>query len=48
MGATANMDLCEILAKDGVFVFNTVHNVQANVPIENLIAVFEGIKEFNH
>lgn len=38
---------CEILGKDGGFVFNTVHNVQANVPVENLAAMLDGIKEFN-
>ncbi len=39
--------LCEIFAKDGGFVFNTVHNVQANVPVENLVAMIDAIKEFN-
>lgn len=38
---------CEIFSKDGGFVFNTVHNIQANVPTENLVALMEGIKEFN-
>jgi hypothetical protein len=38
---------CEIFSKNGGFVFNTVHNIQANVPIENIIAMFEAIKEFN-
>jgi hypothetical protein len=31
------LENCEIFAKDGGFVFNTVHNIQANVPAENLI-----------
>lgn len=39
--------LCEIFNKDGGFVFNTVHNVQANVPVENLIAMINALKEFN-
>ncbi len=39
---------CEILSKNGGFVFNSVHNVQANVPIANLVATFEAIKEFNN
>jgi hypothetical protein len=39
--------LCEIFAKDGGFVFNTVHNAQANVPVENLVAMLDAIKEFN-
>jgi len=38
---------CEIFSKDGGFVFNPVHNIQANVPVENIIAMFEAIKEFN-
>ncbi len=38
---------CDIFARDGGFVFNTVHNIQANVPIQNLAAMMEGIKEFN-
>jgi uroporphyrinogen-III decarboxylase len=38
---------CEIFLKDGGFVFNTVHNVQSIVPLENLIAMLNGIKRFN-
>jgi hypothetical protein len=33
--------LCETFSVNGGFVFNTVHNIQANVPIENLAAMFE-------
>jgi len=39
--------LCEIFARDGGFVFNTVHNIQANVPVENIVAMVDAIKEFN-
>jgi uroporphyrinogen-III decarboxylase len=39
--------LCEIFAKDGGYVFNTVHNIQANVPLENVVAMVEAVKEFN-
>lgn len=39
--------LCTIFAKDGGFVFNTVHNIQANVPVENIVAMVDAIKEFN-
>ena len=39
--------LCDIFSKDGGFVFNTVHNVQANVPIENLVAMIDAVKEFS-
>ena len=38
---------CEIFNKNGGFVFNTVHNTQANVPVENMVAMLEAIKEFN-
>lgn len=31
----------DILGKDGGFVFNTIHNIVANVPPENLIAMYE-------
>jgi uroporphyrinogen-III decarboxylase len=39
---------CEIFAKDGGFVFNTVHNIQANLPVENIVAMFNALKEFNN
>jgi len=44
---TEVLRLCEIFAKGGGFVFNTVHNIQANVPVENLVAMIDAVKEFN-
>ncbi len=38
---------CEIFSKNGGFVFNAIHNIQANVPVENVIAIFKAIEEFN-
>lgn len=35
----------DILGKDGGFVFNTVHNIQANVPVQNVVALIETINE---
>lgn len=35
-----------VLGRGGGFVFNTVHNVQAGVPTENLLALYEAIDEF--
>ena len=32
---------CDIFSKGGGFVFNTVHNTQANIPVENLVAMLE-------
>ncbi|MFH0755865.1 MAG: uroporphyrinogen decarboxylase family protein [Bacteroidota bacterium] len=37
---------CEIFAPGGGFVFNTVHNIQANVPLSNVLAMLEGIRQF--
>lgn len=37
--------LCEIFNNNGGFVFSTVHNVQANVPFENVMAMLEALKE---
>ncbi len=38
---------CRIFGKGGGFVFNTVHNIQANVPVENIVAMIETLKEIN-
>lgn len=35
----------EILGDGGGFVFNTVHNLQANTPLENMLAMFRAIKD---
>ncbi|MDD2381565.1 MAG: uroporphyrinogen decarboxylase family protein [Mariniphaga sp.] len=39
--------LCDIFAKDGGFVFSSVHNIQANVPVENIVAMIDAVHEFN-
>jgi uroporphyrinogen decarboxylase len=36
----------EALAPGGGFVFSPVHNIQADVPIENLIALWEAVREY--
>ncbi len=38
---------CEILGKGGGFVFNTVHNTQANVPVENIVAMVNALRKIN-
>jgi len=38
---------CEIFSKNGGFVFNTIHNLQALTPLENIIAMIDAINEFN-
>lgn len=40
--------LCDIFGKDGGFVFNTIHNIQANVPLENVIAMIETLKKIRN
>ena len=37
----------EIFSKNGGFVFNTVHNIQGNTPVENVVAMIDAIHEFN-
>ncbi|NLP11637.1 methyltransferase [bacterium] len=37
---------CEIYSKNGGFVFNTVHNIQAHTPVENIVAMLETVKGF--
>jgi uroporphyrinogen-III decarboxylase len=39
--------MCEIFSKNGGFVFNTVHNIQANVPVENVVAMIDTLKKIN-
>ena len=38
-----NMD---IFKPDGGYVFNNIHNVQAGVPAENIVALFDAAFEF--
>ncbi len=37
---------CKIFGEGGGYVFNTIHNIQAKVPIENLLIMFQSLKEF--
>jgi uroporphyrinogen decarboxylase len=36
----------EIFGTDGGFVFQQVHNIMANVPVENIIAMFEAVDKY--
>jgi len=38
----------QIFGPGGGFVFNTIHNVQPLVPIENVLALYEAAKNFGH
>lgn len=37
----------EILSKDGGYIFNTIHNIVGDVPVENLMAMFEAFNNYN-
>lgn len=36
----------QTFAPGGGFVFNTIHNVQAQIPAENLVALYDAVREF--
>jgi uroporphyrinogen-III decarboxylase len=38
---------CEIFARDGRFIFNTVHNIQAHTPVANIAAMIDAVHEFS-
>jgi hypothetical protein len=38
---------CEIFSKNGGFVFNSVHNIQAGTPVANIVAMIDAVGEFN-
>lgn len=38
---------CEIFAPGGGFVFNAIHNIQAGTPVENVVAMFDAVREFS-
>jgi uroporphyrinogen decarboxylase len=38
----------EIFSEGGGFVFNTVHNILPDVPSENILAMYDAVKEFNN
>lgn len=37
----------KVFSRDGGFVFNTIHNIVGKTPVENLIAMYETLQEFN-
>jgi uroporphyrinogen decarboxylase len=41
------LERLEIFSEGGGYVFNTVHNILPDVPPQNVIAMFEAVKEFN-
>ncbi|MCJ7680078.1 MAG: methyltransferase [Candidatus Aminicenantes bacterium] len=41
------LNMCKLFSPGGGFVFNTVHNIQADVPVENIVAMINAVKRFN-
>lgn len=41
------LERLEILSRGGGYVFNTIHNIVAKTPVENLTAMFDAVAEFN-
>ena len=41
------LEMCRIFSEGGGFVFNTIHNIQAMTPVENVVAMIDAVKEFN-
>ena len=39
---------CEILGVNGGFIFNAVHNIQANAPVQNVVAMIETLREIRN
>jgi len=37
---------CRIFGKGGGYVFNTIHNIQSKVPVDNLMTMFQTVREF--
>ena len=42
------LDRCKTFSPGGGFVFNSIHNVQAGTPVENIVAMFDAVRQFNH
>jgi hypothetical protein len=41
------LERCRVFARGGGFVFNTIHNVQARTPVENIAAMINAVHEFS-
>ncbi|MBN2851311.1 MAG: methyltransferase [Clostridia bacterium] len=41
------LERCRIFSENGGYVFNAIHNIQANTPVKNITAMIEAVHEFN-
>ncbi len=44
---TQVLERCRIFSREGGFVFDAIHNVQAKTPVENIVAMVDAVHEFN-
>ena len=42
------IDRLKIFGKNGGFVFNAIHNIQAKTPVENLVALFDTLQKYRN
>ena len=38
---------CHIFSRQGGFVFNSIHNIQARTPLANILAMLDAVRDFN-
>jgi uroporphyrinogen decarboxylase len=38
--------MIDVFFKDGGFIFNTVHNILHDVPVENMMAMYKAVSEY--
>jgi uroporphyrinogen-III decarboxylase len=41
------LERCRTFSRNGGYVFNTIHNVQAHTPVKNIVAMLDAVAEFN-
>ncbi len=41
------IERCRIFSRKGGYIFNTIHNIQARTPVENIVAMLDAVHEFN-
>ncbi len=41
------LERCRIFGENGGFVFNSIHNIQAATPVENIVAMLDAVREYN-
>jgi hypothetical protein len=41
------LNRCEVFSRRGGFVFNAIHNIQSQTPVENIVAMVDAVHEFS-